>query len=294
VSVLQQPFRRVDVDIRHPEQADPSRHAYWRSDSVPLEGFGVTDHTGVRLAGVTGPYTDHPVAQAQYGLLNIYSYQIHRNPRFLHRAAAQAQRLIDRHVEVEGAWFYPYPFDFRLYMTGRSLKAPWFSAMAQGQALSLFVALYEQTQAMGWLTAAEHTFASLLRRPRGPDDTAVSHVHRGNLWLEEYPDWPVDQSGHVLNGLLFAAIGVHDYHRVSGSARAQRLLEGVAATVVDRFDDIRSPGQESFYSVWRQKRYPKYHAIHIKQLRYLGQMTGDRRFVRMAEQLEADAPSAAQ
>ena len=120
-----------------------------------------------RFAGETKIW-EHPVAQIQYGLINLNSYRLTKNRAYLDIAVANAQRNIDRKVESAGAWYYPYDFDFAVHGdTTETLKAPWYSAMAQGQALSLFVRLYEYTKDEKWKAAADATFASLRQAPEG-------------------------------------------------------------------------------------------------------------------------------
>ena len=107
---------------------------------MPLVDDGVHDAQGVRMFLIGTTQFNHPVAQAQYGLANLSSYALTNNATFLNRAIAQANRLLSLKVASRGAWFFPYPFNFALHgIAADTMVAPWYSGMAQGQALSLFV-----------------------------------------------------------------------------------------------------------------------------------------------------------
>lgn len=68
-----------------------------------------------------------------------------------------------------------------------TLTAPWYSGMAQGQALSLVSRLWSVTGDTRWRDAATSIVATY--RADGPGDGPwFAHVIAGDLWFEEYPD----------------------------------------------------------------------------------------------------------
>ena len=156
------------LSAAYPKAVAPGQRPYEDFALSDPKGFGLVDSSGVRVfrfAGETKIW-QHPVAQIQYGLINLNSYRLTKNRAYLDIAIANAQRNIDRKVESAGAWYFPYDFDFAVHGdTTETLKAPWYSAMAQGQALSLFVRLYEYTKDAKWKAAADATFASLRQAP---------------------------------------------------------------------------------------------------------------------------------
>lgn len=103
------------------------------------------------------------------------------------------------------------------------------------------------------------------------------------LWFEEYAGDVAPMK--VLNGHLFAVFGLYDVWRHTGSSEAELLaLEG-ARTVAHYSEDFRRPPGPSVYGLRVDSpiaRSPKYHSIHIRQLLYLEQMTGEAEFGRIA------------
>ncbi len=262
---------------------------------LPRGGWGLVDGGGVRMFSWAGDprLWNHPVGQAQYAILNLDSFRLTGDRIYLDRAAANAQRLIDRRVESDGGWYYPYDFDFAVHGdTTETLRAPWYSGMAQGQALSTFVRLYRATQQETWLRAAEATLATLDQTPAGTAPFASWVDGSRQLWLEEYPRYPARDSERVLNGHVFAMYGLHDYWQLTGDPLARRLFLGalstIEATVPTQF---RRPGWASIYSLRHAVNTLSYHRVHINQFLMLWRLTGDRRWIAAATTFRNDFPT---
>jgi hypothetical protein len=251
------------------------------------------DTTGVAIyRDKFGRRFNHPVAMAQYALSALSEYRVTRDPIWLDRAIANAQRLIDTHTDRDGAMWFTYPFHWTYYK--RTLKAPWYSGMAQGTALSLFTRLaQEQPKVARWRDAADRVFAGFLQPYSGtrPWSTIVDHHH---LWFEEY-------AGNqppllVLNGHVFALYGLYDYFTLTGNEKASLLFDGGATTVRETMPLFRVEGGISYYCV--QEGYGRsalwqnagYQGIHIDQLAMLASMTGDPIFQEWSDLLAADYP----
>ncbi|GAA1752753.1 cell wall-binding repeat-containing protein [Agromyces humatus] len=250
------------------------------------------DATGLRiyLRLDNGVRADHPVVYAQYGLSALIEYERTGEPMWLARALRHAERLTEIRVEHDGAWWYPYRFPWTY--VDRTLTTPWWSAMAQGEALSLFTRLAETTGDARWSEAADRTWASFAQEHTtgSPWGTLVIDDH---LYFEAF-------AGNqppllVLNTHVFAMFGVYDYWRYTGDAEARRYFDGSATSVLERMLPVaRVEGGISFYCVqaeychrprWQSDRY---HLIVIWQLDTLARITGDARFAEWADQLRAD------
>ncbi len=250
------------------------------------------DATGVAMHRVNGRLYDHPVIQAQDALAALNNYRLTRKAAYLNRAVLDGQRLIGRRVVSDSAWYYPYRYDFALHGGSDVMRAPWFSAMAQGQALSAFVRLNRVTGAQKWRDAANATFNSFRNAPvRGrPSTVRIDTVH--NLWLEEYPHWPPTASDRTFNGHVFAVFGLYDYLRLTGDPAAVDLWNGGLNTARWHIQyRYRNTGFLSSYCL----RHPsvlstKYHGIHWHQMVSLHASTGDAGWSRIADALRADYP----
>ena len=260
--------------------------AYARSTPVELQDDRPTDAEGVRLYERNGQKYYHPVVLAQRGLELIESFRITEDDRYLIAAKSHADRLVAEATEVEEALYFPYTFDFALH--GRDdaiLGAPWYSAMAQGQALSLLVRLWEATGEETYLRSADQVFETFQRlENEGSEPWTVIVDDNGYLWLEEYPTPEKDH--HAWNGHMFALFGLYDYYRATGNGEAELL--GAVATVEQYFEEFRNPGGPSYYELRFGVTDEKYHGIHIRQLQTISDITGDPAFDEMSVVLACD------
>jgi putative cell wall-binding protein len=253
--------------------------------------YGTRDANGVfKYEHSDGKLYDHPVGQAQYVVNMLRNYRLDADPLYLDLALANANRLLQRAVRHGGGIFFPYPFDWNLHGRG-TMQAPWYSAMAQGIALSGFVRLHELTGEAKWLQAAHDTYASFLVRREAGKPWVVA-IENGRLWLEEYPWVPFD---HTFNGHNFAIWGLYDYWRLTGSTDARELTLGAISTSGRVAGTVRTPGGISHYCIAqscldRRVRNPPYHLTHIGQFIQLYRYTRGEAFARHADTFTADNP----
>ncbi|WP_406832462.1 D-glucuronyl C5-epimerase family protein [Pedococcus sp. KACC 23699] len=259
---------------------------------------------GVPLRYLNGKAYDHPSNQAVWGIQQLESYRLTGDDFYLDRAQAAGKHLLDTSVASRGALWFPYPIDFVLAGDKSVLmRAPWYSAMAQGGVLSLFIRLWAVTGEQQWRAAAVQTLASLTLAPLAGQPW-VTHVDAsGYLWLEEYPRDPEFRSERVLNGSIFALYGLHDYWRLAPAftettaarALAVRFFDG-GATTVDAYASrvFRAPGWISRYSLLHVIRNPYYHDVHTRQLLQLQYLTAQSRFAQAADLFRSDYPVASQ
>jgi hypothetical protein len=262
---------------------------------TPPGGFGTVDEQGVRMFKFPGSDTswNHPVAQAQYAIANLNSYRLTGSRAYLTIAAANAQRLVDRAVTVGDAWFFPYDFDFALYGDlSQELRAPWYSAMAEGQALSVFTRLWQVTGDAKWRDAMDHTAASFQVEPSA-DAPFVTRVDSDqHLWFEEYPRYPSSHSERVLNGHIFSIFGLYDYWSATGQPAdvARLILGGISTVERTALSAFRRPKRSSVYSLNHARPAGHYHAVHIAQFLLLWRMTHAPAWLTRAQTFEFDYP----
>lgn len=251
------------------------------------------DDTGLALyrSLATGEIVDHPIVNAQYAESALLEWEHTGDQTWLDRAVRNATELVNLHVERDGAWWFQYNWDWTYF--DRTLTAPWWSGMAQGEALTVFSRLAKiQPENPVWRQAADATFASFLQRPAGDGTPWATHIDTGHLWFEEYAG--NQPPLNVLNGHVFAIFGLYEYYALTGDGTAAAYIDGGATTILDNMPLFRAEGGISYYcaqlnychsSNWQNGDY---HPIHISQLRALARITGDSRFADWAALLEQD------
>ena len=263
---------------------------YNYSVPIPLERNETFDSEGIVISRENGQDYDHPVAQAQYMLHVLSSYYLNKSDAYLSRAVAHARRIMSYAIRDGAKALLPYRFAFSLH--GRAdgaMAMPWFSAMAQGQALSAFVRLHELTGSQEWLDFAGALHESLVNPTHEGAEPWVSRVDSsGHLWFEEFPR--ESDSDRAFNGHTFAVYGLYDFWRVTNSSAD--AVKGGVTSVLDYFDThLRNPGYISHYCITHHVQSVSYHNIHVNQLYKLSQITGSAKLAAHHDALLRDYPT---
>lgn len=163
------------------------------------------------------------------------------------------------------------------------LAAGWSSAMAQGEAASLFVRAADALKAPELLDEARR-FAAPLLDPASP---LVAETAEGPV-LQEYP---TDPPSHVLNGWIFALWGLYDVSRSAQHPEAAEAFERGADAVAARLPRYSIGFGWSRYDLYphaiKHAASPFYHHLHIEQLRALDALAPRPAFVAHADAWEA-------
>ena len=193
-----------------------------------------------------------------------------------------------RHQNSEGGW----PITVRRnVIDGVVLFPGWFSAMAQGQAMSLLTRAYLHTGNKSFLKAALKATKLFKVRSEGKGVLAVfaNQFH----WYEEYPTSP---SLFVLNGFIYSLLGLLDLKLTASPEDAS-----VAAELFDRgmrslkaMLPLYDSGSGSFYDLRHVTmgiapnlaRWD-YHTLHVSLLYFLATIDSDPVLKRTATRWES-------
>ncbi|NXO27614.1 GLCE epimerase, partial [Cisticola juncidis] len=173
-----------------------------------------------------------------------------------------ASHWLLRNQDERGGW--PIMVTRKLGEGFKALEPGWYSAMAQGQAMSTLVRAYALTKEPAFLGAALRATAPFkLPAERGGVKAVFMERHE---WYEEYPTSP---SSFVLNGFMYALIGLYDLKETAGGQRGAASLK----PMLPLFDT----GSGSVYDLrhFMLGTAPNlarwdYHTTHINQLQLLG------------------------
>jgi heparosan-N-sulfate-glucuronate 5-epimerase len=198
--------------------------------------------------------------------LELSLWSVHETEENLAAATHIGQWLCGTQDADSGKW--AYEFDYRLAGFKRGLQAPWPSAMAQGQAISLLTRLYRATGDNGYLAASRLACAPLEHDVR---EGGLRADLFGHPFYEEYP---TDPPSFVLNGFIHALFGLYDL-KVLGDDRAHQLLGDGMHTLI-RFLPLYDARGMSAYDLGHITSPPRnviaylnYHRKHVALLRAL-------------------------
>ena len=161
----------------------------------------------------------------------------------------------------------------------KNLRAPWVSALSQGNAISALLRGHELLGDRGLLEAASLMFEALEQplETGGVRDTDIC----GHLWFEEYPTEP---PLHVLNGFIFALWGVLDFARMTGNEKAWRWWNQGVETLRAHLPEFDC-GYWSVYDLRYRELVSRHYQVnvHVPQLNAMHRLTGDEVFRVYAE-----------
>lgn len=145
---------------------------------------------GVPVVKYGSVWKNNPTTVAQWGLWSL---------RVGNRADAvrAAEWLLERQ-QPDGRWLYR----IRFVSEGKVLHPPWSSAIVQAQAMSLFTRLWRLTGDLRYLNAARRSLPPLLDR--------MTSCFDGDCRLPFYELYPGMTPSHVLNGHMWALLGLYD------------------------------------------------------------------------------------
>jgi heparosan-N-sulfate-glucuronate 5-epimerase len=154
------------------------------------------------------------------------------------------------------AWVYD--FDLPFYR----LRAPWTSAMAQGEAISLLLRAFAINREEKYLACSKGAFRAFCHSVA--EGGVCDRLPNSDLVFEEYPS---DPPSHVLNGFIFALLGVYDYALFFEEKEAKLLLNE-ALRSLEKNLHLWFTGSWSRYDLHPTGRLASkmYHRLHVRQL----------------------------
>lgn len=246
---------------------------YYMTFTKKADYPGHHDDAGVPMLDYRGEVglQYNPIAISQWGLANLNLMAGAdgdlRKDRF-RRAADWLVHNLETNEQGVDVWNHHFDWEYR-----DTLKAPWYSALSQGQGVSVLVRAHQVTHDESYLLAADramHSFSLSL------DDGGVQWLgDDGCVWFEEAVVLPPT---HILNGFIWALWGIRDHHLATGDETSGNLFEAGVETLRRHLGSY-DIGFWSLYehSGTRLKMIASrfYHRLHIVQLEVMHRLTGE-------------------
>jgi heparosan-N-sulfate-glucuronate 5-epimerase len=232
----------------------------------------------------------NPIAIAQWGLANYNRFcESGDQARWQKTLLAADWLTANLEQNAHGLWVWNHHFDWEYRDT---LKAPWYSGLAQGQGVSLLLRAHAHSDDEKYQRAIDNAFVALTQ-PVAQGGVLLQDESLGgekkDLWIEEYLVHPPT---HILNGFMWALWGVFDFWLARADTSAQHIFERGVETLLrnlDRFDTGYWSLYEQSGTRLKMLASPFYHRLHIVQLRVMSKLTGDERFATVAGRWEGYA-----
>lgn len=255
--------------LKYQENYNPTKQ-YFDYYGTLVYSKAPLDDNGIRLVKNNDIFVYNPVSIAQYGLDQYSHYVEYGNKVNYESAKKQADYLLEIQDKQNGKFYYNY--DFQVGGTPETLKSPWASAMAQGQVISLFVRIYNETKDEKYLNASILAMESLRKNV---SEGGLTSDFFGHPYYEEYPTQP---ASYTLNGFMFTLIGLYDLYAVTGNEVAGQLYKTGINTLEFALPFYDCSGVSLYhlghlmYKTTSLFYLERYHLVHIIELRTLNQI----------------------
>ena len=178
--------------------------------------------------------------------------------------------------ETYAVWEYSYS-------PCQGTTPPWRSGQAQAIGIQALLRAHELTGDSAYLACARKSLQAFYVSVEagGVADKEPS----GGWWYDKFAD-RAGARPKVLNGMMFALLGMHDYYKTTNDSDAQFLFDKGIVSLKQHLHEYDA-GDWSYYDRLGRRASPKYHNIHIQQLSQLYVVTGDRLFGKYYERFIA-------
>lgn len=245
--------------------------------------FDPKDAEGIPLRRYREPIGD------QYLICRITTFGLAHWNRWrrdgIEHSRGEFLRIADWLLRAEdGRYLHDYP--------SAGMPAGWISCIAQGEAASVLTRAFVLTSDERYRAQA-HRAVAWLALPVA-DGGLLDRLPDGRPFLEEYPG---SAYRHVLNGCLYAMVGMHDLVRIAPEDAA------LAQLFADLCDTVGSNAGAWDVGGWSTYDYPyepdkprnlntmTYQVLQVVLLRHLGEMSGDQRLTALADKWDRSAKS---
>jgi len=247
------------------------------------------DSPGITLGKDGLPVVYYPDAGYQRNPVTIEQYGLWAYDEYLSKKDAEHRRIVIRVAnwlvsnQSNGRWYYH--FDYTIH--GASLRKPWASAMAQGQAMSLLERAYRISGTRSYLRVAVQAL-----RPLNVDvkDGGLRRCFFGDCARPFFEEYPTRPPTYVLNGFLFTLVGLYDLASIAPKSGARALYLRGRRTLVSalRRYDINGVASYDLTHITGAGRTPAiatqdYQAIHVYLLHALDSLTPSKVMSRYAK-----------
>lgn len=163
----------------------------------------------------------------------------------------------------------PYNFIWEHY----NATPPWYSALAQGEALPILIKAYKLTGMEIYKKTAEGVINSFFVDVK---EGGVTHKE-GNAWWYELYASKGSKNPKVLNGMLWTLLALHEYYSLTKDLKAKLLFENGLQALKKNLH-LYDSEKFTYYDVLKTQANYDYHKVHIDLLNKLYSMTGEEIF----------------
>jgi hypothetical protein len=217
----------------------------------------------------------NPPTVAQIGLLAYNRWKSNHEAKDRETFLRMARWLIDHQDAASGGWYCDFEYPYA--SLNEKLQKHWLSAMSQGQGASLLLRAYHATQDALYERAAVKAIQPFKFEIENGGVTRPFVLPGGAqaAGLQFYEEYPTQAPSYVLNGFMFALLGLFDVSQIPNADAALLFQRGMQT--LDVALPLYDLGYGTSYDLVHLVRPSApvnhlfaYHLLHIVLLNALG------------------------
>jgi hypothetical protein len=221
-------------------------------DNLPVVNYGI-------VSGIDVGKHYNPISISHYAWPYYDDYITNNNKTAKEIFLKHVDWLVNNSVKNGNYTFFVYNFTWPPY----DLEPPWYSAMAQAEAIVPLLNAYEITQDKVYLATAKNLLNVLFIDIQDACKCGVTIKTVGNgWWYEEYANGHV-KSPKVLNGMMFTLLNIYHYYNFTGDPAAKYLFNQGTLSLKNNLHIYDKNGNYSSYDKYRGNVPLIYHEIHV-------------------------------
>lgn len=190
-------------------------HANWNGG---LWDRVIFDENGIPLVQYSHGLEYVPTTAFHWGLVSISKWLVDGDQSSFEDAMDIASWAVENQSE-NGGWGWYFDHSFHAGVLG-DMTSGWYGAMTQGLGMSFMARMYSET---GNESYRESGIKAMQLFDVSVEQGGVLRTYNDLPWYEEYPT--PDAGSYVLNGYIYALIGLYDLHEAFNSNKALELYE---------------------------------------------------------------------
>ncbi|UFU00037.1 D-glucuronyl C5-epimerase family protein [Radiobacillus kanasensis] len=248
---------------------------YMHYDKIGVENWNVTfDDTGIPKTVYSFGQYYNPSTIAQYGLQHYSLYVKNKDQESKKKFLTVADWFL-KNQDSRGGW--SYHFDHAFFSSRLpDLKAPWYSAIGLGMAMSVLARASYLSNNQNYANRALR--ANRLFQTLPPKGVLAKFENKYSF----YEECPTNPPSFILNGFMFALIGLYDLFKHTSNNVTRKLFEEGMLTL-KRMLPLYDLGNRTAYDLTHYTTdggFPNvakwgYHVTHIHLLATLNAIEKD-------------------
>lgn len=237
---------------------------FYDKNNIPIIDYGI-------MGDVNIGKQYNPITISQYADRYYNEYIKYNNQSSKQNFLNHVDWLVNNSIKEGNYTFFAYDFPFPPY----HLKPPWYSAMAQGEAVVPLINAYKITENKSYLITARNGLNVLFIDINDPCKCGVTYkTPTQGWWYEEYANGR-ENGPRVLNGMMFTLVDIYYYYNFTQDPKALYLFDQGILSLKNNLHNYDKNGTYSSYDKIKGYAPFQYHIVHVCLLDKLYTITKD-------------------